>query len=108
MSHQIWVLLFVIWIALGAAGCSSQPQSQSGNRKEIVLPLQTGSTLHRRIVVPANPEEATGSSRKKKKESSAKKAKKDESERNSPTPTPSPAKPKPPVEEPGPTPERFR
>ena len=108
MGHRFCVLLFVVWIALGALGFSSQAQSQSENRKEIVLPLQTGSMLHRRIIVPANPEEATGSSKKKEKESSKKKAKKDESKRKSPTPTPSPAKPKPPKEEPAPTPERFR
>jgi hypothetical protein len=51
--------LAIVCIALGAAGCSStkqQRRSKHRNYKEVVMPLQTGSYLQRRIVVPFEPE----------------------------------------------------
>jgi hypothetical protein len=47
--------LAIVCIALGAGGCSStetKRKSKDRNYKEVLMPMQTGSYLQRRILVP--------------------------------------------------------
>lgn len=48
MYHRSCAIFIVVCFALEAAGCASESQR---NREEVLLPLQTGSTLHRRVIV---------------------------------------------------------
>jgi len=101
MDHRFCAILFTVCLALAGSGCASQPQGT--NRKEILMPLQTGSSLHRRVIV------ADESARPAKgKKTGKKEPKKQESKRKSPKPTPPPEKPPQPEEEPLPVPDRFR
>jgi hypothetical protein len=108
MDHRICALLIIICLALEGAGCASQPE-KIANRNEVLMPLQTGSTLHRRVILSDESGEVTRSSKKKKKEAKKKESKKEESKRNSPKPTPAPKKPdRQPEQESSPAPDRFR
>jgi hypothetical protein len=93
MSHRAIAILVVICFALGATGCASK---SSKNYEEVLMPLQTGSTLQRRVYVSKGPETKT---KKKKKEKEREKARKPEAE---PSATPAPE------EESTPPPDRFR
>lgn len=90
MHHRLIAIFALLCIALGGAGCASK--SKSKRYEEVLLPLQTGSTLHRRIYV-----ERTHDQKKKQKEK--KKAPKPETERDETPPA---------DEEEAPPPERFR
>lgn len=106
-------MLAILCFALSGAGCeslfpSSKPKSSkkkkpSRERKEyelVVMPLQTGSTLQRRVFVEKKAEDEPEPKKKSKKKESPK-----------PKPEAAPAEtPPPPPEQatPEPTPERFR
>ena len=97
MHHRSFALLAVVCLALGMAGCESLWSNSTRKSKkkyqEVLMPLQTGSVLHRRAYVPRGPEEKKKS---KKKEAAARKPE--------PEPSPTPA----PEEESTPPPDRFR
>lgn len=75
MDHRLFAVLVIVCFALGGAGCASE--SQRASREEIVMPRQTGSTLHRRVMV--------------KTQGATKKSKKKNTKRTTPKPTPKPA-----------------
>jgi len=107
MYHRLFSLLAVISLAFAAGGCESlwtssanetkKKQHQEKHYEEVLMPLQTGSVLHRRTYIPTGPEEKKKSSTKKKTEK--KKASKPEAE---------PSAPPKPEEESTPAPDRFR
>jgi hypothetical protein len=106
MDHRLFAVLAIICFALGGAGCASQSAIES--RDEIVMPLQTGSVIQRRVMVEK--EGVTKKpKKKKKKEKDDKKDEKKEKEpkRTSPTPAPTPA-PEAKAEETPAAPDRFR
>lgn len=108
MGYRFSVILCIMCLALGGLSCASQPQEahpKVTKRKEIVMPLQTGSTLHRRIIVA---DEYVTTAKPSKKNKDKKEPKKHESRRKSPKPTPTPEKAKQSEEEPLPLPDRFR
>ena len=97
MDHRLFAVLAIICFALGGAGCASE--SQRERREEIVMPMQTGSTIQRRVMVER---EAPTKKKKEKKE-------KKETKRTTPKPTPTPEpEPSPKVEEETAQPDRFR
>jgi hypothetical protein len=89
MDHRLFAVLAIICFALEGAGCASEPQRE--RREEVLMPLQTGSTLQRPVMTDS------GSVTKKPE-------KKKESKRTSPKP---PA-PKVTEEESPAAPDRFR
>jgi hypothetical protein len=91
MLHRAIAILAVVSLVLGAGGCASKSHN---SYEEVLMPLQTGSTLQRRVYVPKGPETK---SKKKKKE--REKPRKPEAE---PSPTPAPE------EETTRPPDRFR
>jgi hypothetical protein len=107
MDHRLFAVLAIICFALGGAGCASE--SAIANREEIMMPLQTGSVIQRRVMVEK--EGATKKPKKKKKKEKDEKKEK-EAKRTSPTPTPAPevTEPSPPKPEPESTapPDRYR
>jgi hypothetical protein len=106
MDHRLFAVLVIVCFALEGAGCASESQRES--REQILMPMQTGSTLQRRVMID------TGGVPKKSK----KKKKEKEPKRTTPKPTPAsepePAKPERveperPEETPTPAPpDRFR
>lgn len=84
MDHRLFAILAVVCFAWEGAGCASR--SARERRDEIMMPLQTGSTLHRRVVID------TGVTQEPKKKIS----KRDSTRRRAPEPDLSPSpKPKP-------------
>ena len=110
MHHRLISILAVLCFALGAAGCESlfpssdrKPSKKKKREKKeyetVLMPLQTGSTLQRRILVEKKTDDVPEPKKKpKKKESSAPKPD------TEPTATPAPTQ----EATPEPTPERFR
>lgn len=94
MDHRLFAVLAVVCLALEGAGCASESQRES--REEILMPLQTGSTLRRSVIM-------------EKKAPAKKSKKKKESTRTAPKPasTPEP-EPSPQAEEETAQPDRFR
>jgi hypothetical protein len=88
MHYRLIAVLTIACLALGWGGCSTK---WNRNSEEVLMPLQTGSVLHRRVRVPTEREKAKT---KKKKETSKPKAE--------PSATPTPE------EESTPPPDRFR
>jgi hypothetical protein len=70
MDHRLFAVLVIICFALEGAGCASE--SQRARREEILMPMQTGSTLQRRVMTESG--------------SVPKEPKKKESKRTSPKP----------------------
>jgi hypothetical protein len=103
MDHRLFAILAIVCFAFWGAGCASH--SQVANRETILMPLQTGSVLQRRVVVEK--EEPAKKSEKEKE------PKKEKAKHTTPKPSPKPEvepEPKPlptPVEETA-QPERFR
>jgi hypothetical protein len=62
MDHRLFTVLAIVCFALEGAGCASE--SQRARREEILMPLQTGSTLQRRVMIDS--EGVTKKSKKKK------------------------------------------
>jgi hypothetical protein len=91
MLNRAIAILAVVSLALGAGGCASK---SSGSYEEVLMPLQTGSTLQRRVYVRKGPE-----SKSKKKKKEREKSRKPEAE---PSATPAAE------EESTPPPDRFR
>ena len=94
MLHRAFAIIAVVCLALGGSGCASKSNK---DYEEVLMPLQTGSTLQRRVLVrvSSDKKKATKKSDKKQKE----KPKKPEAE---PSATPAPE------EESTPPPDRFR
>lgn len=101
MDHRLFAVLVIVCFALGGAGCASESQRES--REEVLMPRQTGSTLHRRVMVKSD---RTTKKPKKKKET------KRTTPKPTPKPSPAPEAPQAPeeaTEEPTPAvPDRFR
>jgi len=106
MYHRFFLSLAAISFAFATGGCESlwtssakqtKKQHQEKQYEEVLMPLQTGSRLHRRTYVPTGPEEKKKSTAKAKAEKE--KAPKPEAEAS--------ATPKP-EEESTPPPDRFR
>ena len=93
MPHRAIAIVAVVCFALGVGGCASKSNK---DYEEVLMPLQTGSTIQRRVYVPKGPETKT---KKKKKEKEREKPRKSEAE---PSATPAPD------EESTPPPDRFR
>lgn len=115
-SRRARAILVIVCFGFEWAGCAWMKQKPSG--EQIVMPLQTGSTLHRRIMVPKKSDTTTTTSKKKESQSKKKSnadSKKKKTERAAPKSTSKPARdeaetkpeptPKPKV---SPAPERFR
>lgn len=101
MDHRLFAVLVIVCFALGGAGCASE--SQRASREEIVMPRQTGSTLHRRVMVKT--QGATKKSKKKKEKKETKRT----TPKPTPKPTPAPEATEEATEEPTPAPpDRFR
>jgi hypothetical protein len=85
MHHRSLALLVVVCLALGLGGCGSLWSDSARKSKkqyqEVLMPLQTGSVLHRRTYIPRGPEEKKKS---KKKEAAARQPEPE----SSATPTP--------------------
>ena len=92
MHHRSIAVLASATLALVAGGCAHNPNK---GYDEVLMPLQTGSTLHRRVLVPADHEKK---SNKKKKPASA----------STPKPEAEPSATPAPEEESTPPPDRFR
>jgi hypothetical protein len=89
MHQRLIAVLTIACLALGWGGCSTKWNS---NSEDVLMPLQTGSVLHRRVRVPTEREKKAKT--KKKKETAKPKAE--------PSATPAPE------EESTPPPDRFR
>ena len=114
MHHRLIAIFALLSFAFGGSSCeslyrASLPKSKPPKKKKVqrerkqyetvLMPLQTGSTLQRRILVERKPDSDDEPKKKpKKKEPSA------------PKPEAEPSDTPPPTEEatPEPTPERFR
>jgi hypothetical protein len=90
MHHRSIAILAAVCVACGGGGCASK---SNRNYEEVLMPLQTGSVLHRRVLVRTEREK--NPKKKKKKEASPKPA-------AEPSATPAPE------EESTPPPDRFR
>jgi hypothetical protein len=90
MHHRLIAILAILCFAFGGGGCASKSNKEYD---EVLMPLQTGSTLQRRVYVPHS--ENTKKKPKKKRPSSPK-------PETEPTETP------PTEEEATPPPDRFR
>jgi hypothetical protein len=112
MHQRLIAILAVLCFAFGAAGCESlyraslpkpKPSKKKKEQRErkqyeqVIMPLQTGSTLQRRMFVERKPEDEPKKKSKKR-------------EAPAPKPAAEPSDTPPPTEEatPEPTPERFR
>jgi hypothetical protein len=91
MHHRSIAILAIVFIAFGGGGCATKSR---GDYEEVLMPMQTGSTLQRRVWVRTGPEK---SSKKKKKKDAPKSKPKAE-----PSATPAPE------EESTPSVDRFR
>jgi len=94
MSYRALAILAVVSLALNVSGCRSSAHREY---EEVLMPLQTGSVLHRHVEVKAGPEKKSKKKKTDKKEKE--KPRKPEAE-SSATPAPE--------EESTPAPERFR
>lgn len=93
MYRRSFFVVLMIFVAFAAGGCASKSRA---NYEEMLMPLQTGSVIHRRVEVPTGPKKkSTTTTKKKEKE----KEPKPEAE---PSATPKPE------EESTPAPDRFR
>jgi hypothetical protein len=93
MHHRSIAILAIVFIAFGGGGCASKSNQ---HYEEVLMPMQTGSTLQRRVWVRTGPEKSS----KKKKKKDAPKSKEKAEPSTSATPAPE--------EESTPPVERFR
>jgi hypothetical protein len=68
MHHRSIAILAIVFIALGGGGCASKSNREY---EEVLMPMQTGSVLQRRVWVHTDREMPT--KKKKKKETSTRK-----------------------------------
>lgn len=94
MLHRAFAIIAVLCLALAGSGCAS---NSNKDYEEVLMPLQTGSTLQRRVQVPA-------SSDKKKSTKKADKKQKETPTKPEAEPSATPA----PEEESTPPTDRFR
>lgn len=110
MHKRLIAIVALLCFALSGAGCESlfpswKPKSSKKKKRErkqyetVLLPLQTGSTLQRRMLVEKKPDDEPEPKKKSKKKESP--TPKPEAE---PTATPAPTE----GATPEPSPERFR
>jgi hypothetical protein len=90
MHYRLIVILAIVCFAFGGGGCASK----SGDYEEVLMPLQTGSVLQRRVLVKTD--RRTKPKKTKKKPAA------------SPKPETEPQETPAPQEESTPPPERFR
>ena len=76
MHHRAVAILAIICFAFSAGGCASlfqspknKPSQTKKQYQEVLMPLQTGSTLRRRTFVERGPETETKKKTKKKQDS---------------------------------------
>jgi hypothetical protein len=67
MHHRSIAILAIVFIAFGGGGCASK---SNRNYEEVLLPMQTGSVLQRRVFVRTEREKSP--KKKKKKEATRK------------------------------------
>ena len=67
MDHRLFAVLAIVSFALGGAGCASK--SQRAPREQILMPLQTGSVLQRRVMIDSEIVEASPRNRKRRSRS---------------------------------------
>jgi hypothetical protein len=106
MGHRLWAVLAIFCFGLEGAGCAWKWKRSDGD--EIVMPLQTGSTIQRRVVIP---KESAGATKKpkKKKEPKHTEVKPSKPERKEVKPSePKKRPPEPPEEESPTAPDRLR
>jgi hypothetical protein len=68
MHHRSIAILAIVFIALGGGGCASR---SNRHYEEVLMPMQTGSVLQRRVFVRTEREKSPRN--KKKKEASTRK-----------------------------------
>jgi hypothetical protein len=68
MHHRSIAILAIVFIALGGGGCASK---SNRSYEEVLMPMQTGSVLQRRVWVRTEREKSP--KKKKKKEASTRK-----------------------------------
>lgn len=104
MDHRLFAVLAIVCFALEGAGCASE--SQRARQEQILMPLQTGSSIQRKVMID------TGGVPKKSKKKKEKKEKKETKEPTQPSPKPTPAATPAPAPSPKAeaesTPDRFR
>ena len=100
MSYRAFVIPTAIFLAVALGGCRS---NSNKDYDEVLMPLQTGSTIQRRVLVPSNPDKKS-KKKTEKSEKTEKKEKKEKSRKPDAEPSATPA----PEEESTPPPERFR
>ena len=93
MNNRLFATLIVVCLAIAGAGCASKSRR---NREVVLLPLQTGSNINRRIIVDDESSFKTMKRPESKRPSKKRvKTERTESERTTPeqpeeTPTPAP------------------
>ena len=65
MHHRLIAVLIVVCLAGGLGGCA-----HNQDYDEILMPLQTGSRISRRVLVPANHEKSLKKKKQEKKKAS--------------------------------------
>jgi hypothetical protein len=80
MYHRSIAIFAIACLALVGGGCAHRSNK---DYDEVLMPLQTGSTLHRRILVPVEHDKKT---KKKKRSTSASSAKPEAEPSATPTP----------------------
>ena len=98
MDHRLFAVLVIVCFALAGGGCASE--SQRANREEILMPRQTGSFLHRRVMVKGD-----GATKKSKKKKETKRTAPKPTATPKPTPAPEVTEEEAPAP---PPPDRFR
>jgi hypothetical protein len=93
MHHRSIAILAIVFIAFGGGGCASKSNREY---EEVVMPMQTGSVLQRRVLVRTDREKSPKKKKKKEKDASTSKPK------TEPSATPAPD------EESTPPVDRFR
>ncbi len=94
MHHRLIAVLAVLCLAWGGEGCASKSNK---DYEEVLMPLQTGSVIQRRVMVRTEHEKKPAKTKKKKESSAPKPESKAE-----PRATPAPE------EESTPSADRFR
>jgi hypothetical protein len=85
MNHRLFAILIVVCLAVAEAGCASEAQRER-NRREMLLPRQTGSNLDRHIIVSETSQTKKKKKRREPKRDSSKPPAPERTEEASPTP----------------------
>ena len=98
MHRRLIAIFAILCLALGGGGCASKSR---GDYEEVLMPLQTGSVIQRRVQVKTDRQTKPKKEKEKEKEKEKKKP-------APPKPEPEPEGTPAPQEESTPPPERFR